>query len=162
MKKHTIPLILVLLLSACGFHLRGMVDIPLWLDSVAIISNDGNKPFEMRLESGLEAYKIKVIPEPAQAHYWLIINKSNLQQHIISVGASTNPRQYQLIMTIEFQLQSNTGKIIQPSRQIMVTRQFTVNNDRILGSNEEEATLISEMQQEAVIQIINRLSHKGS
>lgn len=158
MKKCLPLLLLICLLSACGFHLRGMVDIPQWLNNVAIISHDDSKELVSLLKSQLEGYKIDVRPDPAQANYWLVINSSSLQQQIVSVGASTNPRQYQLILTIEFMLQTVKGQIIQAPRQVIVSRQLTVNNDRILGSNEEETILISEMRHDAVIQIINRLS----
>jgi LPS-assembly lipoprotein len=158
--KKIFPIILVLLLSACGFHLRGLIDVPEWLDNVSIISKDGNKELVSLLKSQLEGYKVEVNPEPALAKYWLIINKVTFQQQIVSVGASTNPRQYQLILTVEFMLQTSKGQIIKTPRTVAVSRQLTVNNDRILGSNEEETVLISEMRREAVIQIINRLSRK--
>jgi LPS-assembly lipoprotein len=158
--KKIFPIILVLLLSACGFHLRGLIDVPEWLDNVSIISKDGNKELVSLLKSQLEGYKVEVNPEPALAKYWLIINKITFQQQIVSVGASTNPRQYQLILTVEFMLQTSKGQIIKTPRTVAVSRQLTVNNDRILVSNEEETVLISEMRREAVIQIINRLSRK--
>ena len=158
--KKVFPIILALLLSACGFHLRGLIDVPEWLDNVSIISKDGNKELVSLLKSQLEGYKVEVNLEPALAKYWLIINKTNFQQQIVSVGASTNPRQYQLILTVEFMLQTSKGQIVKAPRSVAVSRQLTVNNDRILGSNEEETILISEMRREAVIQIINRLSRK--
>ena len=57
-------------------------------------------------------------------------------------------------------LQTSKGQVIKAPRLVTVSRQLTVNNDRLLGSNEEETVLISEMRREAVIQIINRLSRK--
>lgn len=157
-KKYSISLVLILLLTGCGFHLRGVIDIPEWLNNVAIISNDNNKELASLLKSQLEGYKVDVNSDPSLAKYWLIIKNSNLQQQIVSIGASTNPRQYQLILTIEFMLQTPKGQIIKAPRKVAVNRQLTVNNDRILGSNEEEALLVSEMRHDAVIQIINRLS----
>jgi LPS-assembly lipoprotein len=94
------------------------------------------------------------------AKYWLSIDFITLSQQIISIGASTNPRQYQLLMTVGFSLKTSKGEIIKPPRKVFVTRQFTANNDRVLGSNEEEALLINEMHHDAVVQIINRLSRK--
>jgi LPS-assembly lipoprotein len=153
-----LPLLLALLLSACGFHLRGVIDIPKWLNNVAVISKDGNKDLVSKLKTQLEGYKIDVNPEPALAKYWLIINRSSVNQQIVSIGASTNPRQYQLIMTTEFMLQTPKGQIIKAPSLVSVTRQLTVNNDRILGSNQEQAILIGEMNQDTVIQIINKIS----
>ncbi len=159
MKKLFIPLVFALLLSACGFHLRGMINIPTWLNNIAIIVKNDDKQLSSILNAQLEGYKIQVNPDPALAKYWLVINQVLIQQQIISVGASTNPRQYTLILTIEFMLQTRKGTIIKAPKTVSVTRQLTINNDRILGSSDEENILLGEMKQDAVIQIINQLSH---
>lgn len=158
MSKRVLPLLLALCLSACGFHLRGLVELPVWLTQVAIINQDGNnRELVSFLKEQLEGYKVHVHSDPLQAAHWLIINRSSFQQQITSVGASTNPRQYQLSLTVEFMLQTRKGQIIKPPRDVVVIRQMTVNNDRILGSNDEERLLMSEMLQEAAVQILNRL-----
>lgn len=162
MKKLFLPLVLMLVTSACGFHLRGTLDVPLWLNNISIISKEDNKELASLLKAQLEGYKIQVNHEPSLAKYWLIINDSTYQQKIISIGASTNPRQYQLILSVEFMLKTRKGEIIKPPSQATATRQLTVNNDRILGSNDEETVLIKEMKQDIVIQIINRLSRLGT
>lgn len=162
MKKLFIPLMLTLLLSACGFHLRGMINIPTWLNNIAIIVKNDDKQLSSILNAQLEGYKIQVNPDPALAKYWLMINQVLIQQQIISVGASTNPRQYTLILTIEFMLQTRKGTIIKTPKTVSVTRQLTINNDRILGSSDEENILLGEMKQDAVIQIINQLSHRDA
>lgn len=133
------------------------MDAPKWLNNVAILSKQEDKELVTLLKSQLESYKIHVNPDPTGANYWILLNKSTLQQQIVSIGASTNPRQYQLIFTIEFMLQTSKAQIIKEPKFITVYRQLTINNDRILGSNEEEAILISEMKREAVIQLINSL-----
>jgi LPS-assembly lipoprotein len=160
MKKATIPFILALLLSACGFHLRGVVDIPTWLSPVAVISMNDTKGLAKLLEVQLEGYKIQVSKDPLLAKYWIVINSVTVNQQIISIGSSTNPRQYQLVMAVNYSLKTSKGKQIKPPKNVFVSRQFTVNNDRVLGSNEEEAVLLNEMRQDAVIQIMNRLSKK--
>lgn len=155
-----IPLLLVFFLSACGFHLRGMVNsIPEWLNNIAIMSKNNDKQLVSILQSQLEGYKIQVNTEPSLAQYWLIVDDINLQQQIISIGASTNPRQYTITLTIGFVLQTRKGQIVKTPSKITVARQLTLNNDRILGSKDEESILIGEMKQDAAAQIINQLSH---
>lgn len=151
---------LSIVLTACGFHLRGMANIPLWLDRVSIISPEINKELNSKLKSQLESYSILVSADPNLAKYWLIISKHLIQQRVVSIGASTNPRQYQLIMHTEFSLQTAKGQIIKAPGTVVVSRQLTINNDRILGSNDEENVLISEMRQESALQIISRLSRE--
>lgn len=152
-------LTLVLFLSACGFHLRGTDFVPQWLNHVAIISENNDKQLITILQSRLEGANVKINSDSSRAPYWLIVNEVNLQQQLISVGASTNPRQYTLTLTVTFMLQERTGKIIQTPSNIYVSRQLTLNNDRILGSKEEESILIGEMKQDAVTQMIYRLNH---
>jgi LPS-assembly lipoprotein len=145
-------------LSACGFHLRGMIDIPTWLEAVSVVNESDNRDLVNLLSAQLEGYKIKVNEDPTKSNYWIIINNSILNQQIISIGSSTTPRQYQLTLETHFTLKSRDGRIIKPTQTVTSSRQFTSNNDRILGSNEEEALLVKEMRQDTVGQIINRLS----
>lgn len=159
MKKLSLLILGFLFLSACGFHLRGAAEVPKWLTNVAIIMNNNDKQFMAILKSQLEGYNIPVKAEPANAQYWLFIPRAVVQQQIISIGASTNPRQYTLILSVEFSLQNRKGQIIKLPKTIRVTRQLTINNDRILGSTDEESILISEMKHDAAVQIINQLGH---
>ncbi|RUQ85186.1 LPS-assembly lipoprotein LptE [Legionella septentrionalis] len=146
-------------LSGCGFHLRGMLDMPSWLDNIAIVNaNSKNHPLDVFLQEQLQAYDVHVTTEPSLAQYWLIIERDAFQQQISSISASTTPRQYQLIYTVQFKVQQVRGHEIIPSSLVSVTRQITINSDRILGSDEEEATTKREMRREAAIQILNRLS----
>lgn len=149
-----------LLLSGCGFHLRGMIEIPRWFTNVAIISQNAPRDLTTQLKEQLQAYHVNVSAYPDLANYWLIIENDNFQQQITSVSSSTTPRQYQLIYTVLFKLQARDGKEIIPSDQVVVTRQITINGDRILGSDEEEAITKNEMIRDAVTQILNRLSKK--
>lgn len=153
-----IAFLLMILTSGCGFHLRGMVDIPHWLNNVAIIVQNANHDLEPLLRKQLEAYKVHVTEDPNTADYWLVIESDNIQQNIVSVSSSTVSRQYQLIYTVHFHLQRAKRENLLPSTQVVVTRQITINSDRILGSNDEEELLKGEMRSDAALQIINRIS----
>lgn len=158
MKKALAALLIPLLLTACGFHLRGMFDMPRWLNNVAIISPSKNPEFISRLKTQLQAYHVAVNPEPQTAQFWLIISHIEFRQQVVSIGSSTNPRQYQLTLIVVFSLQTKNGKMIQPEKQVQVTRQFTSNNNRILGSDDEQTIIVNEMRQAAAIQVLNRIS----
>lgn len=151
-------LMLSLCINACGFHLRTIKELPSWVHTIALDFKGNNKEFEMQLRALLENYHIRIVDNPKQASLWLIIHNNAVAQKMVSVGASTNPRQYQLIMTTEFSAQTPNNQVIKPLQRITVSRQLTINNDRILGSNEEEHVLISEMYKSTTTQILNRLS----
>jgi len=143
------------LLSACGFHLRGIGDFPTWLrPKVAIILENETHDWEAQLKPLLSAGDIKVTSDPKQASYWLIIEKEKLDQNIASVSSSSTPRQFQLRYSVTFRLETDQGKILIPSRSVVVNRPLTINNERILGSRNEAEKLKLEMKHDAAIQII--------
>ncbi len=157
-----ILIVFMSILSACGFHLRGMSDIPRWLDNVAIIVETGHRDLEAFLKINLEAYQIRVSQNPTEARYWIIIEQDNEDEHITSVSSSTTPRQYQMTYRVRYKFQEAQGREIVPSSNVVVTRQITINNDRILGSNDEENILKKEMRRDAAIQILDRIANQAS
>lgn len=152
---------IALMIMGCGFHLRGSVEMPRWLNNVAIIVEQAHPELAPLLKSQLQAYTIHVNDNDDRATYWLIIERDRFQQNIAGISSSTTPRQYQLVYTVWFKLQRAKNMEPTPSNQIMVTRQATINSDRILGSTNEEDQLKSEMRRDAVIQLLNRLSRQS-
>lgn len=151
-------------LTACGFKLRGMGDVPTWLNNVSIVVQNGHKDLASLLKDQLHARRIRINPDPAKADYLLIIEQDSLQQKITNVSASTTPRQYQLLYTLTWSLVTTHGKskALAPSQLVAVTRQLTVNNNRILGSDSEEVMITRAMRQDAVMQILDRLAHHAA
>lgn len=158
MRQRIWIIIFCLVLTACGFHLRGMANMPTWLHQVAIIAEQHNSELYPLLRDQLQANHVTVRANPSSATYWLVIIRSEHQEQIMGVGASTDARQYQLQYFVDFMLQTPDGKTMIPPSHIIVTRQMTINNNRILGSNEETNLILAEMQREAVTQLIYRLS----
>jgi LPS-assembly lipoprotein len=134
-----------------------MNPIPNWLSPLTLISENNDKQFTAILLSRLEGSSIHISADPAQGAYWLIIHEVRLQQQIISVGASTNPRQYTLTLFVNFMLKTRNGELLKAGT-INVSRQLILNNDRILGSKDEERIMVDEMKQDAVTQIMSQLS----
>ena len=147
-----------LLLSGCGFHLRGMHERPQWLSNVTLVIENENRDLGAFLSQQLKANGISTNTNPSSATYWLIIEKDHFQQQVGSISSSTTPRQYQLFYSVQFKLQHAKGKDILSSSQVVVTRQVTLNSERILGSTHEEDLTKAEMQKDAAMQIIDRLS----
>lgn len=152
------------LLTGCGFHLRGLVDAESlqWLNNVAIVIQQAHQDLAPMLTDQLKAYNIKVATDPALAQYWLILDNESVAQNISSISSSTTPRQYEITYKVYFKLQRAKGGEVIGFSPIVITRQITLNSDRILGSKDEEELQKSEMRRDAVIQLINRLSRTSS
>lgn len=148
--------VVVILITGCGFKLRGLMDSPSWLSSIAIDIQDVHQDLAFALKENFKALGIPVVP-PSSGQYLLVVEKDESQQQITSVSASTTPRQYQLHYRVTYSLLKANGEPIISSNSILVSRQLTVNNNRILGSNFEEMLSYKEMRKEAAMQIVNRL-----
>ena len=132
--------------------------MPRWLNNVAVILEQAHRDLAQNLVDSLKSYDLNVLTDPAQAQYWLILEQDSLQQNISSVSSNTTSRQYEVTYSVRFKLVKAHGEEIMPSTNISISRQTTVNNNRILGSNQEEELLLHEMRRDAAIQIINRIS----
>lgn len=135
-----------------------MMDMPPWLNHVAVMVEQANRELGPNLIDSLKSYHRIVDVDPEHAEYWLIIENDSLQEHINSVGSNATSRQYELTYSVQFKLTKAHGPELVPSSRISITRQATINNNRILGSNQEEELLVHEMRRAAVIQIINRIN----
>jgi LPS-assembly lipoprotein len=158
MLKRLTLFLLIILMTGCGFRLRGYVEMPIALNNVAIVLRSAHRDLVNMLKDNLQAYKIHITDNLNQASYLLILERDAIQQQITSVSASTNPRQYLLIYTVQYSLLKAGGENVITSRTVTSSRQLTVNNNRILGSDSEEVMLYHEMRQDVTRQIINQLS----
>lgn len=159
MVRRLTVLLIIISIAGCGFKLRGLGGLPPHFNKVAIVIEDIHHGFEVVLKDNLQAYQVQVVSDPIKADYTMIIEKSLLTQQINSVSSSTTPRQYELVYTVVYSL-NQKGKPIVSSNVITIRRQFTLNNDRVLSSNDEGSVIVKEMYSEASIQIINLTSKK--
>lgn len=154
--KKTVLALSCMLLFGCGFHLRGATEIPTWLAPIAISNHNVSQSMQRALSHMLSAYQLDN-PSGLKSKNHIVLEDDKLDKEIISVAASTAPRQYQLIYTLHYSL--NGSKLKTKRHTIQVTRQITINNDRILGSDAEEAVTIADMHREASGLLLNQLSH---
>ena len=132
--------------------------MPAWLSSVAIIvQEDAHRDLYYLIKELLEGYHVKVYPTSGKAKYWLVIESDSTSKDIESISSSTTPRQFKIKYQVKFNVQTDDGVELLPTTSVELTRIFTLNSDRILGSDYELETIKREMRQQAAIRIINRL-----
>lgn len=153
---------LIILLSinllSCGFHLRGFIDLPSWLRNVSVINNTHDQELKNIVATRLKSNNITTLPCPEDADIHLVLLNEEFRQDISSVSSASSPRQYQLSYKLCFSVVKKDGTIIVPPTKINVSRQITINNNRILGSDNEEAITKREIKNNAVTQLLSRIS----
>jgi LPS-assembly lipoprotein len=154
-----ILLSLCCVLAGCGYHLRGSAKLPTWLTDLTVVYDSNDLELKRLLVAQLESYHITLHANSRHSKYILVIENSLFNQQIISIGASTNTRQYLLTLTVTFKLLDKASKNNNPiERQITITRPLATNNANILSSNDEDSILRTEMRHDAATQIINTMN----
>ena len=145
----------LLLLSACGFQLRGSATVP--FDTLYLPrANTGiGLDLKRQIQAGTNA---KVIEEQKQADAVLAFTEEIRQKEVLSLTSAGRVREFQLRYRVGFRVHDQRNRDYVPNTTIQLTRDVTFNDADILAKEQEEQLLYRDMQADMVQQIIRRLA----
>ena len=158
MTRFLLIVLMLLTLSACGFHLRGTTFHDTGLNNVGIMLEKCSHEWEYLLKELLRNGRVNVVTDSRDIEYWIILRNEYTESNIVSISSSTSSRQYELVYHVEFSLQTVNSVPLIALTPIVVTRPLTINSDRILGSHDEEEQLKHAMRRDAAMQLLYRIS----
>ena len=157
--RATVAALLLALLPACGFHLRGTADLP---QETIYISAPPYSPFANDLKRAIRAgTNTRVTDEAKEADATLYILGESRVKSILSLTTQGTVREFQLRYAIAYRLVGKDEKETVPSSDIALVRSYVFNDQQVLAAESEEALLYRDMQQDAVQQLLRRLSAPG-
>jgi len=149
--------ILALLLSACGFQLRGSYHLP-W-ETLAIQGLPENSELYFQIKRSVEAGSLtKIVGDPKQAHATLVVLRNDQHKSILSLSAKGLVREYQLTRSFSYRVQDAKGRELAAPGQIVLQREMTFDDERVFAKEAEEALIWREMQTDLVQQLLRRLA----
>jgi LPS-assembly lipoprotein len=141
------------LLAACGFHLRGAVELPfpsLYVD----VSESLQVGHE--LTRALRASDVRLTDNRKEAAATLSILNELRERQILSLGGQGRVREYELRYRLAYQV-TNAKGVITPPTEIVLKRDISFNDTDVLAKESEESLLYRDMQLDAVQQLLRRL-----
>jgi LPS-assembly lipoprotein len=154
-KKIIFLVILSLLLSACGYHLRGAGgSSAVALQSLYLENGSERLREQFRKTLGIASGQWAKTPKDA-AVIVNIINESS-GQHILSLSSGGRSNELELYYSLEYEVLKADNTILVPHQAMQVKREYFNNQQEILAKANEEAVIRGEMYQEAVLAIIDR------
>lgn len=143
-------------LSGCGFRLRGPQ--PLAFTSLHVgISEYSELGAALRRQVATSG-TTTVVENVAEAEARLQFLGNERSREILSLTGAGKVREYQLEQRIRFQLVDTAGKELIPPTSIAARREYTFNDEEVLGKEQEEALLYRDMLADLVQQIMRRLA----
>ena len=156
--KHGVLLIaLTLLLSACGFHLRGAYELPAAMQTTFIEVGDPNSELVRSLKRTLKGNDVELVNSRQQAQAVLRLFNEQHSKRVLSVDSRGRAREYELSYQISFELLDADAASIIKEQTLSLQRDFLFDTEDVLGKGREEAVLINDMQQDMVRLIMMRL-----
>ncbi len=160
-KKYGILFLLICFIAGCGFHLRGNVNLPTSLQQLYIASGNPYGPVTLQLKQILGHSGVSIEDQPGPQITTLSLKSERFNQTTFSQSASSKTNQYTLYFSLDYELQNNKGEILYGPRTINTQGNYTVNEDAVLTTSTQEATLRTELQRQAVYQLIEQLNSKS-
>ncbi len=160
-RHRLVPMLLILLLAGCGFHLRGASSRPLGdqLPAVRLAGIDDTVGFGKELARVLRANGVRLEQQPRPDIPVLRVKPVRQSRQVLSVDRNIRAREYVLISAADYALVKNDDTKPSRYRKVSVRRELVVDPKRILGSNQEERRLRREMEQELAQLLVLRLRY---
>lgn len=150
-----ISVMLALMLAACGFQLRGAQPLPFSSLYVPADSWETGALLKRNIRA-LGTTQLAESPQQAQAVFTLIGEAR--EKNILSLSATGRVREYQLRYRLAFRVHDLKGKEFIAPTEIVLVRDISFSDERVLAKEQEEALLYRDMQNDMAQQILRRMA----
>ncbi|MEJ2106410.1 MAG: LPS assembly lipoprotein LptE [Acidiferrobacteraceae bacterium] len=148
-------------LSACGFHLRGAGDVVPWPKSLDSLRLEGTSKTSDALKYELtrllqERYGVAVTSDPKAPV--LRISKEHFTRSSLALSISGKTSEYRLQLEAVATVNDGAGKTLVPGTVVQVQRSFLYERKEVLAMEAEEQRLRAAMVHEVALRILRRIA----
>ncbi|RZA09451.1 MAG: hypothetical protein EOO68_00765 [Moraxellaceae bacterium] len=156
MKKIIALAFMVVGISACGWHIRGAVDLPK-LSNLYISATDSKGALITDLRQLLKTNRITLVDNAADANYSLDILEETKDRRTAGVGGDEVTSAYEITLKANYEIRLKDNNQVTKGSAISV-RNFNYNTAANNSATQEELLLDQEMRRDLAQQILRRLS----
>lgn len=142
-----------LLLSACGFKLRGVQDVPVALRQAQLVVESNSSQLKDALQNTLIINGIQL---GDNARYRIELLRERHSRRAATLTGNADVAEYELRSEAWFQVldRENEMRPLLPEQRVMIERVYSNNPDNITASDSQEHLIREQMQQELAQQIL--------
>ena len=149
-----LALALSLTLAACGFQLRGVAE----LSFKTLYIQGGALSISRELNQSFKSNGIQVVKEAADAELLLEMLGEINDKRILSLSGGGVVREYELNYSVNFRTRAPASSTWSAVQTVQERRDFSYNDNALLGKQDEEAKLNADMRSDAIREIMRRLT----
>jgi len=148
--------VLLAVLSACGFHLRGSYQLPPQLSPLYIDKASMSYSLYRELRAAMLASGIELTMDTAAAASELRITRESRSRAVQSVDSSGRAREYDLKYELGFSLKAGE-KLIIDNGSLSLQRNLLFDPESVLGVANEQESLYQDMMRDGTGLILLRI-----
>lgn len=154
----TLALVIALLLTACGFHLRGAggTTVPDAWREMHLTTGNPNSELSREVQTRFAANGIHWVDRD-QANYRVVLGPERFSQRNLSLNADARAAEFELTMKTEFAVLDAANKVVLEKSDAAVIKQMENDPRNVVGKAEEIRLLKTEMRAELAQQIMRRI-----
>jgi LPS-assembly lipoprotein len=151
--KKSVILLMLLLLSACGYHLRGALNLPSNIKSVYL--EGGSASLQEEFNKSMAASSVAIAASEQSAGLIIKITNEISDRRILSLSTGGAANYFELGYEFDYELIGPNEKILMPRQLVSIKREYYNNQQAVIAKDNEEIIIRNEMYQQAVRSIVN-------
>jgi LPS-assembly lipoprotein len=156
MSWYRVALLLPLLLTACGFQVRGVENFPPEISVIYIETPDRHSDFYQALVTEIRDSELTLTDDPTRADTVIRILSDVTGRRTLSVSARNVPTEYEVYYSINYAVTID-GKEVLPPKQHVLTRNYTYDETLVLGKQWEEKGLREAVAADLVGMVVHNI-----
>ena len=146
----------LMLVSACGFHLQARVALPDEMRLTVVHIQSPESEFARRVETLLHQNGVEVVALADNAAI-LEVPMNRMRKEIQSVGDNARVREFLIRHTVQFRLLDSGGTELIPLQTIEQSRVYSFNEQDILAAEREDEFLRNDLSDSLARMVVRRL-----
>jgi len=148
--------LLVLLLSGCGFQLRGQASLPPEMEKTRMVIDDEYSALARRVRVMLERSGVQFVPAE-EASAILEIPENAVVTEVLTIADNARVREYRVTHTVKFRLTDAKGQELVGWQTLRQAREISFDEQRILASSREQEYLRQDLAETMAQLLVARL-----
>ncbi len=155
MAPKTFIFIFALFLSACGYHLRGAVDLPEGLKKVYL--EGASMQLREQFRKVLRTASGELTSSPDAASVFIRIANENNDQRVLSLSARGRSNELELYYRLNYTLAKADNSVLIESQPLEIKREYFNDQQDMVAKDNEQQVIRNEMYHQAVRMMIDRI-----
>ncbi|WP_333876824.1 LPS-assembly lipoprotein LptE [Methylobacter sp.] len=152
--KKAVIFIAALLLSACGYHLRGAFELPASMKNVFV--EGGSGPLRDQFSQIMQSSSGQLASSRKGAGIVIKILSEDFNRRVLSLSTRGKSNEFELEYRLDYEFANAVDAILMPRQTVEIRREYYNDQQFVIAKDNEEGVIRNEMYQQAVHTIVNR------